>query len=45
MPDDVREIVDALLPSVVVFGIAALGVVIVVWALRRARRSPRARAA
>ncbi|MFB8387647.1 hypothetical protein ACFC3F_10965 [Microbacterium sp. NPDC055910] len=34
-----------IIPALVVFGAAALGVVAAAWALRRAQRSPRARAA
>lgn len=34
-----------LVPALVVFGIAAIGAAVLVWSLRRARRSPRARAA
>ncbi|HWI31487.1 MAG TPA: hypothetical protein VNT50_08335 [Microbacterium sp.] len=39
------EALDALLPAAVVFGLAALAVVVAVWTVHRARRSPRARAA
>jgi hypothetical protein len=45
MTDPSGAILDWLVPVVVVFGITAIGVAIAVWALRRARISPRARAA
>ncbi|MDN3495049.1 hypothetical protein QL996_03840 [Planococcus sp. APC 4015] len=41
MPEPLGWIV----PALVVFGLTAIGVAVLVWALRRARRSPRARAA
>jgi hypothetical protein len=37
-------IIGWLLPSAIVFGVAAVAVAVLVWMLRRARRSPRARA-
>ena len=43
------EIGDAILgwaiPALVVFGVAAIAIAVIVWAVRAARRSPRARAA
>ena len=45
MPEWAVELAGALVPSLIVFGVAALLVLIVVWVVRRARRSPRARAA
>ena len=45
MADIVGPILAWLVPAVVVFGVAALVVAISVWAIRRARRSPRARGA
>lgn len=44
MPD-VASLLAWVVPAIVVFGVAALGVGAGIWALRRARRSPRARAA
>jgi hypothetical protein len=41
MPDLLRWII----PAAVVFGVAAIALAALVWAVRRARRSPRARAA
>ncbi|KAF2413005.1 hypothetical protein B1729_12225, partial [Microbacterium sp. B35-04] len=38
-------IVGWLVPALVVFGVTAIAVAVLVWAVRRARRSPRARAA
>ncbi|MGZ0712175.1 hypothetical protein ACWPKO_27945 (plasmid) [Coraliomargarita sp. W4R53] len=38
-------ILQWLVPATVVFGVAAIGLAVSVWAIRRARRSPRARAA
>lgn len=45
MPDVAASVVGWLVPALVVFGVAAVVVAGLVWALRRARRSPRARAA
>jgi hypothetical protein len=45
MPDDEATILEWIVPAAIVFGIAALLAVLGVWALRRARRSPKARAA
>lgn len=45
MPESAAAIPGWLIPSLVVFGVAVIGLVVLVWALRRARRSPRARAA
>ncbi|MDY0908068.1 hypothetical protein [Microbacterium sp. CFBP9034] len=45
MPEIVGSILAWLIPALVVFGVAALALAITVWAVRRARRSPRARAA
>ncbi|MFC0197418.1 hypothetical protein ACFFIR_11140, partial [Microbacterium arthrosphaerae] len=44
MPDLAAAILGWLVPAVVVFGIAALAIGLLVWGIRRARRSPRARA-
>jgi DNA repair exonuclease SbcCD ATPase subunit len=38
-------VVGWLVPALVVFGVTAIAVAVLVWAVRRARRSPRARAA
>jgi hypothetical protein len=43
--DVVGAIVGWLVPALVVFGVAAVAIAVIVWAVRRARRSPRARAA
>lgn len=45
MPEIVGSILGWLVPAVIVFGVAALTAAVVAWAVRRARRSPRARAA
>lgn len=45
MPEPVAAILGWLVPSVVVFGVTAILIALLVWSLRRARRSPRARAA
>ncbi len=45
MPEPVATILGWVIPSVVVFGVAAIAVLVLAWAVRRARRSPRARAA
>lgn len=45
MPEIVASTLAWLVPAVVVFGVAALAIAIAAWAIRRARRSPRARAA
>lgn len=45
MTEIVGTIVAWLVPALVVFGVAALAIAITAWAIRRARRSPRARAA
>lgn len=45
MADLVADVLAWLVPALVVFGVTALAVAIVAWAVHRARRSPRARAA
>ncbi|GAA5084478.1 hypothetical protein GCM10025760_02400 [Microbacterium yannicii] len=45
MPELAAAILGWLVPAVIVFGVAAIAVAVIVWAVRRARRSPRARAA
>lgn len=45
MPELVDTVLSLLVPVLVVFGVTAIAVTALVWALRRARRSPRARAA
>lgn len=45
MPEAVAAILGWAIPSVVVFGVTAIAIAVLVWAVRRARRSPRARAA
>ncbi|WES63637.1 hypothetical protein P0L94_14345 [Microbacter sp. GSS18] len=45
MPELVGAVLGWLVPAVVVFGVTAIAVTVAVWAIRRARRSPRARAA
>ena len=45
MGELVPTLLGWLVPAVIVFGAAALAVVVAVWLVRRARRSPRARAA
>lgn len=44
MTETLGEIARWAVPAAIVFGVTALAVVAAVWALRRARRSPRARA-
>lgn len=45
MAEIVASILAWLVPAVIVFGVAAILLAVVAWAVRRARRSPRARAA
>lgn len=45
MPDVVGSILAWLVPAVVVFGVTAIALAVIAWGVRRARRSPRARAA
>ncbi len=45
MAEIVGSILAWLVPAVIVFGVAAIALAVVAWAVRRARRSPRARAA
>ncbi|MFC8681788.1 hypothetical protein ACFT30_09720 [Microbacterium ureisolvens] len=45
MPDLVATILGWVVPALVVFGVTAIAIAVLVWAVRRARRSPRARAA
>lgn len=45
MAEIVGGILSWALPALVVFGITAIAVAVIAWAIRRARRSPRARAA
>ncbi len=45
MADIVAAVLGWLIPAVVVFGVAALALAITAWAVRRARRSPKARSA
>ena len=45
MPELAAAILGWLVPSLIAIGIAVLAIVVLVWTLRRARRSPRARAA
>lgn len=45
MGDDAAIVVGWLVPVVVVFGVAAIAIAALIWGLRRARTSPRARAA
>ncbi|MFE5408179.1 hypothetical protein [Microbacterium sp. NPDC056569] len=45
MPELAAAILGWLVPALVVFGVTAIAVAVLVWAVRRARRSPRARAA
>ncbi|GAA2980035.1 putative nucleic acid-binding Zn-ribbon protein [Microbacterium terrae] len=44
MPELVASVLGWLVPAAVVFAVAALALAIGIWAVRRARRSPRARA-
>jgi chromosome segregation ATPase len=45
MPEVIAAILGWLIPAVVVFGATAIAVSAIVWAVRRSRRSPKARAA
>jgi hypothetical protein len=45
MDDVLSSLLGWLVPAAVVFGVAAIAIVLLVWAVRRSRRSPRARAA
>jgi hypothetical protein len=45
MPEALEESLAWGIPALVVFGVAAIAIIIAIWLLRRARRSPRARAA
>ncbi len=45
MPEVVADILAWVVPALVVFGVTALAIAISVWAIRAARRSPRARSA
>ncbi|GAA5200941.1 hypothetical protein [Microbacterium jejuense] len=45
MTDPAATFLGWLVPAVVVFGVTAIAIAVIVWAVRRARRSPRARAA
>lgn len=45
MPETIASVLGWIIPALVVFGVAALVVVVTVWLVRRARRSPRARSA
>ncbi|MGX5769954.1 hypothetical protein ACWKWN_04310 [Microbacterium trichothecenolyticum] len=45
MPELAATILGWLVPALVVFGVTAIAVAAIVWAVRRARRSPRARSA
>lgn len=45
MPELVGSILAWLVPAVVVFGVTAIAIAVLAWGVRRARRSPRARAA
>ena len=44
VPEVVAELLRWVIPAAIVFGVAALVAVIIVWSVRRGRRSPRARA-
>lgn len=44
MTQGAGSILGWVIPALVVFGVTAIAVVVMVWSLRRARRSPRARA-
>lgn len=44
MAEVVGSILAWLVPAVIVFGVAAIALAVIAWAVRRARRSPRARA-
>lgn len=43
MDDVAAEVIRWVVPAIVVFGVAALALLVLVWAVRRARRSPAAR--
>ncbi|MDQ7876901.1 hypothetical protein Q9R08_02820 [Microbacterium sp. QXD-8] len=45
MPELAAAILGWLVPALVVFGVTAIAVAVIVWGVRQARRSPRARAA
>lgn len=45
MPDIVAAVLDWVVPIVVVFGVTAIAIAVIAWAIRHARRGPRARAA
>ena len=45
MPEVIAGILAWAIPALVVFGVTAIAVAVIVWAIRSARRSPRARAA
>ncbi|MET0297832.1 MAG: hypothetical protein ABW024_10550 [Microbacterium sp.] len=45
MPEFLAPLLGWIVPAAVVFAVAAIGIWVLVWALRRARRSPKARAA
>lgn len=45
MPEPLAGILGWVIPALVVFGVAAIAIAVLVWALRAARRSPKARAA
>ncbi len=45
MPDTAAGILGWVIPAVVVFGVTAIAIAVIAWAIRSARRSPRARAA
>lgn len=45
MPDTAAGILGWVIPAVVVFGLTAIAIAVIAWAIRSARRSPRARAA
>ncbi|WP_404430243.1 hypothetical protein LG299_11270 [Microbacterium lacus] len=45
MPEIVAAILQWAVPALVVFGVTAIALAVIVWAIRQARRSPRARKA
>src|SRR5215213_1387138 len=45
MTETAAGILGWVVPALVVFGVTALAIAVLAWAIRRARRSPRARAA
>lgn len=45
MPEAVASILGWVIPAATVFGVTAIAIGVLVWAVRRSRRSPRARAA